>query len=741
MNYEEKYKQALERAKNMLSYKEVRHEDMEYLFPELAESEDKKIRKAILELVKQSSEILGKQNQNNMITWLEKQCEPADNVEPKFRHGNWVILDGTVAQILDKQKYGFVGLDIDGKDFFCNYGHTDSMRLWTINDAKDGDILVNGSNIFIFHFISDTRLMGYCHVNIDDERFYDDIGRNECFCLIDAVVNPATKKQRDLLFQKMKEAGYKWNDKKKELNRIEPKFKSSNWIVFNGLTLYIYEIVDGYYKTVDIDGVHCSYDWAIDNIARLWTIGDAKDGDVLVASDESIFIYAGSTDKYAKFYVGLCGTFNFDGGNWDNKNAVHPATKEQCDFLFQKMTKAGYKWDAEKKELKKIELKKIEQKFHHGDWITDGYICYKIIEILDDRYIIESKYDKRSAILFEYENRYHLWSINDAKDGDVLAINWNEDNDSFEKIIIFKKYHNKGVKGLFNTPCVEGYGNTFKNGKLAFHEEVPYYSKTWTDNLYPATKDQYELLFQNMKEAGYEWDNEKKELKRIEQKPIDNVEPKFKVRDWIVRSDGSSDIPIQVYGLKKDIYLVTNMLGSKGKLMINRQDEWYLWTINDAKDGDVLVTEDYIFIFKYILHGGVHLYCHYNFDDEEFDSDIPDAVIGNIHDKGIHFRPATKEQHDLLFSKMKQEGYEWDAKNKKLSKQTLKITPKFCVGQLITDNNGNWYKILNIECLDDWYYKVYDIAEDKTQLELCSNIDEKFRKIRFVNEIKKMMGD
>ena len=51
----------------------------------------------------------------------------------------------------------------------------------------------------------------------------------------------------------------------------------------------------------------------------------------------------------------------------------------------------------------------------------------------------------------------------------MLAINWNEYNDSFEKIIIFKKYHNKGVEGLFNSPCVEGYGNTFKNGKLAYH--------------------------------------------------------------------------------------------------------------------------------------------------------------------------------------------------------------------------------------------------------------------------------
>jgi hypothetical protein len=34
---------------------------------------------------------------------------------------------------------------------------------------------------------------------------------------------------------------------------------------------------------------------------------------------------------------------------------------------------------------------------------------------------------------------------------------------------------------------------------------------------YPATKEQRDLLFQKMKEAGYEWDSNKKELIRYEQ--------------------------------------------------------------------------------------------------------------------------------------------------------------------------------------------------------------------------------
>ena len=40
------------------------------------------------------------------------------------------------------------------------------------------------------------------------------------------MIHPATKEQRDLLFQKIKEAGYKWNTETQTLEKlVEPKFK------------------------------------------------------------------------------------------------------------------------------------------------------------------------------------------------------------------------------------------------------------------------------------------------------------------------------------------------------------------------------------------------------------------------------------------------------------------------------------------------------------------------------------
>lgn len=76
--------------------------------------------------------------------------KPTDKIKPKFKVGDWVVRGDTIAQILDIQEQYYIGLDI--KD--------DKIHLWTIQDAKDDNVLVNGSNIFIFHDINNKRLMG-----------------------------------------------------------------------------------------------------------------------------------------------------------------------------------------------------------------------------------------------------------------------------------------------------------------------------------------------------------------------------------------------------------------------------------------------------------------------------------------------------------------------------------------------------------------------------------------------------
>lgn len=92
MRQEEKarrYDEALERAKKIHNDTEFDYEKgmMEEIFPELVESEDEKIRKEIIELVKfyYGSSLARKHtvSKDEMIAWLEKQGE-SDETKAKI---------------------------------------------------------------------------------------------------------------------------------------------------------------------------------------------------------------------------------------------------------------------------------------------------------------------------------------------------------------------------------------------------------------------------------------------------------------------------------------------------------------------------------------------------------------------------------------------------------------------------------------------------------------------------------
>ena len=179
----------------------------------------------------------------------------------------------------------------------------------------------------------------------------------------------------------------------------------------------------------------------------------------------------------------------------------------------------------------------IEPKFKAGNWYqcTKNFLGKGVTFDRNTAYYcaqegcLQDEYGCHIAIVKDLYDNFKLWTIQDAKDGDVLATSLWEDKNLWEKIIIFKKYHSDGVKGLYSMPCVEGYGNTFKDGKIAFNKEVPYYSKTWTCSLHPATKEQRNALMKSINDAGYKWDEEKKELNKKEKfdpktlKPFDKV--------------------------------------------------------------------------------------------------------------------------------------------------------------------------------------------------------------------------
>jgi hypothetical protein len=143
----------------------------------------------------------------------------------------------------------------------------------------------------------------------------------------------------------------------------------------------------------------------------------------------------------------------------------------------------------------------------------DYRIC-KILNIENGEYIIESIYGYQGHNNFEtFDKNYHLWTLADAKEGDVLA---SKDGDD---ILIFRR--------LNTTEGFSSYYDLRGKGELE-----------WTSrNFIPATKEQCDLLFQKMKEANYEWNTEKKELKEIEQTSSWSEEDEKMVKDIIAAID------------------------------------------------------------------------------------------------------------------------------------------------------------------------------------------------------------
>ena len=91
---------------------------------------------------------------------------------------------------------------------------------WTIQDAKDGDVIFYTDGwTCIFKCIHGIWYSSYCFITSDGE-FHTGYETHSVDSTINGNAQRATKEQRNLLFQKMKEAGYKWNPQTKTLMKL-----------------------------------------------------------------------------------------------------------------------------------------------------------------------------------------------------------------------------------------------------------------------------------------------------------------------------------------------------------------------------------------------------------------------------------------------------------------------------------------------------------------------------------------
>jgi co-chaperonin GroES (HSP10) len=277
------------------------------------------------------------------------------------------------------------------------------------------------------------------------------------------------------------------------------------------------------------------------------------------------------------------------------------------------------------------------------------------------------------------------------KDGDIVA----HQNHMGTWIGIYHKHDY--LNEAFSSYCCIG-----RDGKFwaCFNNDHGY------DKTRLATEEEKQKLFKAIKANGYKWNPETKELEEL-------IQPNFKVGDWI--TDGVSKCQIYFIDDTQYWYSENCILGSIESV----DKQYHLWTINDAKDGDVLFHSDSasngIFIFKEILQLGtlqkVICYCDYDSEDG--------FCLGENHtccwaDSKI-LRPATEERRNRLFQKMREAGYRWNPETKVLEKV---VVPEFKVGDKITNGKTS----ITIGYIDDEYY--YEIGRNITTKLLIKNQDE-----------------
>lgn len=194
---------------------------------EFKEAEDKRLRETTISFLKEYAD-KGYENAVECIDWLEKQNgeKPINTFKPKFHVGEWIVQEniGTY-KIIEVCESWYEVIDSIGNHYSIGFDKEPMCYLWTIEDAKDGDVLYfDDDTIVIFKDLYNrTSFHSFCFIEegvltVKSDGI-PDWWEGEGFC-------PATKEQKEILFTKMKENGYKWDNEKKEV--IVPKKKIEN---------------------------------------------------------------------------------------------------------------------------------------------------------------------------------------------------------------------------------------------------------------------------------------------------------------------------------------------------------------------------------------------------------------------------------------------------------------------------------------------------------------------------------
>lgn len=302
----------LSRAMELLMNGSVSKTQIEYIFPEFDEYYDQRMRKAISCIVKsQKEQQIHMDGENgikydDMISWLEDKCE---NEKEKEDDADFIVYHPLK----------------NGKGEYESIPYSFYGSLTAFSEDKD--------------------LVDFLRTCFYTEEECDEWIKSQNNCYTDNTIT---------------------------------KFKVGDWIVTN-TNKSVYQITEipedyklqaeGQYRLCSYEDNTISYCWKddLENECRPWTIQDAKAGDVLFQDlmCGKTFIYNGVNPDMAILYSFIISNDGKDvlpyhigkpntgiGTIEENKNIIHPATREQRELLFRKMNEQGYEWDTENKRLK-----------------------------------------------------------------------------------------------------------------------------------------------------------------------------------------------------------------------------------------------------------------------------------------------------------------------------------------------------------------------------------------------------
>ena len=275
----------------------------------------------------------------------------------------------------------------------------------------------------------------------------------------------------------------------------------------------------------------------------------------------------------------------------------------------------------------------------------DELIRKEIISHLRHEYVV-----KRYVSDVEYD-KWIAWL---EKQGNVNALIQEAAKKSYtegmrveRKRWIEKQYESIKIKKGKNYLCTK----THKYAGIEWIEGVKYYSP-----------EDYSLVNQGCtyycpKYSKEEHNNFFKEVEYDGCLEVDKVEPKFKVGDWIVSSVLGTAHIIGVNDSNE--YQLEYIDGKQEFSSIDYVNyEYDEWTIKDAKPCDVLVSKhNQPFIYNGIFdEEHVGAYCGI----DKLGNDFLKANFSCAWSSKEGVKPATKEQRDALFTKMKEAGYGFD---------------------------------------------------------------------------------